>query len=352
MNNTTLYWKKIDEPYILDKSKSSSVMARIDTIPNNIWHYHRKLLNFYDFNSREFCINRAFYKLWEIIHDNFTFVDSFNNSLHLAEAPGSFVQVVSRLKPHCKMMAISKDPDSYSDVLKYSKSIPQFSPFLIRKITNCDFQYMDILNKNILKSFSDRNIKYDFITADGGIDDNGDYEHKEELHYNLIICEIIWILLNLQEKGNCVLKVFDIFTKTTTSILYFLNIHFDSIDIIKPITSRPTNSEKYIICKNFKGLLYTRKEYFDLLDIDSFALHVLNINIPDTFIDFVKIKSRFFIDSQINAINFIVDSINTENRVLNKKKIYDTKDRLFLEWCKNYNLSPVLSKRQFLQKLN
>ena len=51
---------------------------------------------------------------------------------------------------------------------------------------------------------------------------------------------------------NFVLKIFDIFTLPTIQIIFILSSVYDNVYICKPNTSRIANSEKYLVCKNYK----------------------------------------------------------------------------------------------------
>lgn len=44
--------------------------------------------------------------------------------------------------------------------------------------------------------------------------------------------------------GAFVCKIFDNFTAFTVELLYIMSLHFDRFTIIKPLTSRPANSER------------------------------------------------------------------------------------------------------------
>lgn len=98
------------------------------------------------------------------------------------------------------------------------------------------------------------NNKVDFVTADGGIDYSTNFNFQEQLSFRLIFCEIVSAFSVLQNGGNFVLKIFDIHTTITLQYLYLLANYFEEIIINKPYTSRPANSEKYVICRNFKGV--------------------------------------------------------------------------------------------------
>jgi 23S rRNA U2552 (ribose-2'-O)-methylase RlmE/FtsJ len=293
-------------------------MEQIDNIDNNKWHYYRKLVNVYDFNSRKIAFNRAFYKLWEILHIHDNLLHNVKNSCHLAEAPGSFVQVMNILLPNCKMIAISRPSSLYSDVLKTSHVIPIFSTKIISSVPSCKFIYMNLLDNSVLDSFTTQySNSFDFITADGGIDDQEQYINKEEIHQDLINSEINAILKTLKIGGNCVLKVFDLFHHNTITILWNLCQHFKSFHLIKPCTSRPTNSEKYLICIDFKKNI-TRE-------------------MPDYFKNYILDHSRFFANIQIQSINYVLKCIHNKF-FIDKKEMYKKKHDVFIKWKRKFNL--------------
>ena len=68
----------------------------------------------------------------------------------------------------------------------------------------------------------------------------------------LIFCEVFYALAVQKQGGSFILKIFDVFHKTTVDILYILSYYYNNVSIMKPYTSRVANSEKYIICQGFK----------------------------------------------------------------------------------------------------
>jgi len=44
--------------------------------------------------------------------------------------------------------------------------------------------------------------------------------------------------------GDFMLKVFDLFTPFTVSLVYIMFCHFEKVSIVSPYTSRPANSER------------------------------------------------------------------------------------------------------------
>ena len=59
--------------------------------------------------------------------------------------------------------------------------------------------------------------------------------------------------------GNFVCKLFDIFTPFSVGLVYLMYLCFDRICLHKPVTSRPANSERYMVCegaRESKSLVY------------------------------------------------------------------------------------------------
>lgn len=53
----------------------------------------------------------------------------------------------------------------------------------------------------------------------------------------------------VRTKGHFVVKLFDLFTPFSVSLIYLMYKCFQRISICKPNTSRPANSERYLVCK-------------------------------------------------------------------------------------------------------
>lgn len=127
----------------------------------------------------------------------------------------------------------------------------------------------DITRKENLLSFQ----KYVFevsnksgvslVMGDGGFDVKGQENFQEILSKQLILCQFLCAASILHEGGNFVCKTFDLFTKFSVNLIYLMYRCFTRIAIIKPCTSRPANSERYLVCNHFK--LKEGKKVFNLL---------------------------------------------------------------------------------------
>jgi len=322
------------------KTKLCQTMSKIDQIPVKKWCYYRKLINPYDFQSRKIASNRAFYKLWEILsiypnllHNN---IEKENRTLSICEAPGSFIQAIHKLKGPIDMVAVSKPPLLYSDVVKYGKTIPIFSPTVTLSMKTCSFKYVDILDEESLRKFvkNYEHNKFNFITADGGIDENEKYNDKEQLHLDLILAEIKTILVTQEIKGNSVLKIFDMFSKKTVQLLFFLSNYYENISFCKPKTSRPTNSEKYLICETFLGVESNSLNINDILMLNKDSDLLSKVVPPDSFVSFVHSFNSYYVDLQISEIKKVLGFCKDHPELSTKlkKSFYAKKDKHFDEW--------------------
>ncbi|KAH8244933.1 hypothetical protein KR032_002928 [Drosophila birchii] len=88
-----------------------------------------------------------------------------------------------------------------------------------------------------------------FAMADGGFSVEGQENIQEILSKQLYLCQFLTALKILRENGSFVCKVFDLFTPFSVGLVYLMYKCFHQIAIIKPNSSRPANSERYLVCK-------------------------------------------------------------------------------------------------------
>lgn len=202
-------------------------------------------------------ISRSFFKHWEILHD---FKDEILTKdkmriACLAEGPGGFIEAFVNFRQH------GNDTIFGMTLISQDRCVPNW------KLSN---QMIEQNNITLLYGkdktgslYNDYNIfdtvekigqgTCDYITADGGFDFSNNFNNQEELSINLISKEIQCALL-LQKKGGAfLLKIYDIHLKRTKELLYVLKQNYRVLNFIKPLTSRPANSEKYVLCLDFHG---------------------------------------------------------------------------------------------------
>ena len=87
------------------------------------------------------------------------------------------------------------------------------------------------------------------MMADGGFGVEGQENMQEILSKQLYLCQCLVALSILRPGGHFVCKLFDLFTPFSIGLVYLMYRSFQQVAIHKPNTSRPANSERYIICK-------------------------------------------------------------------------------------------------------
>lgn len=88
-----------------------------------------------------------------------------------------------------------------------------------------------------------------FMMADGGFSVEGQENIQEILSKQLYLCQCIVALGIVRTDGHFVCKLFDVFTTFSVGLVYLMYRCFKYVCLHKPNTSRPANSERYIICK-------------------------------------------------------------------------------------------------------
>ncbi len=160
--------------------------------------------------------------------------------------------------------------------------------------------------------------------------------------------------------GTFICKLFDIFSEFTIKLIYILTIFYKEVYLYKPKTSRGANSEKYIICKYFKGI---STDYINKLFILNDKIHKTNnkylditgIYYNNNFINKIINYSNDFIDNQIYSINLIINYINNRPSKLLYHSIITEQVKSAILWCSYNNIdintdSSYYKKFIYLQK--
>jgi hypothetical protein len=87
----------------------------------------------------------------------------------------------------------------------------------------------------------------DLVTADGAVEMN--HDRIEEEHLPLARAQTRIALRCLRPGGIYVLKVFECLHPLTRDFISQLTRHFEFVSLIKPVSSRRTNSERYLVCR-------------------------------------------------------------------------------------------------------
>lgn len=310
-------------------------------------------------------LSRSYYKMIEILTD-FNILEKYSqtriNSAHIAEGPGGFIEALIN-----KRKGITDNINAIT--LKSSKNeIPGWrkAKTFLEKNRNVKLNYGsddsgDIYNlENII--FFKNKVGFnscDLVTADGGFDFSVDFNKQEQLSCRLIFCEIVTALSVQKINGNFICKFFDSYTNMTVKLLWLLNCLYDKIIITKPFTSRPANSEKYIVAIGFKGIeeqylnkLYDVVEKWDEINQNNlFIEDIFSQQIPESYKEIIASYNKFNINTQIKTIKNTIDIITNKQNV-NIEEIEKKQVRNALEWCYKYNIDINFASSYLQNNLN
>lgn len=349
-----------DDNIILSKtiSKYLSTVKEQIKLYSKQWDIMKKITNPYEFIhtplpgktqsiSKIHPLSRAFFKLIEICN-LFDIFKCFNynsiNSFHLAEGPGGFIEAMTYLR-------FNKDDKYYGMTLlkKDCEDIPGWdkASLFLNKNKNVSIEKGvdgtgNLYNsKNYIHCIKNYKNSMDFITGDGGFDFSVNYNEQETQATRLILTQIAYAI-GMQKKGGCfILKVFDLFTEPSLDFLYLLSSFYKNISIIKPYTSRLANSEKYIVCQNFKF-----EDTTEIINKFSSILHVLdNMSFKDIKISkILDVKINYYYIKTIEEINAILYHQQISNILLTLRIIQNNEKKTEkIELMKNKNIKKCLN---------
>jgi len=274
-------------------------------------------------------LSRAFYKMVEICN-TLEILPSCSvkpiNSFHLAEGPGGFIEAMTYLRSNAEdnYYGMTLVDSSNTNVPGWKKSdafIKKHYQVVIEKGTDGTGDLYNPMNyTHCLEKYRS---SMDIITGDGGFDFSIDFNNQESLALRLIFSQVAYAIGMQAPGGTFILKFFDTFLKASIDILYILSCFYSAVYVIKPHTSRYANSEKYVVCRDFK--------YSDTkLICDKFlsVLHLLNnMNIQDMriagFLN-MPVSKRYL--STVEEINAILGQQQMEN-ILTTIRYIENKDR-------------------------
>ena len=219
-------------------------------------------------------------------------------------------------KIYLKQDIISKDFYKYWEIYFLFDIFPENnSEILILKDTNDNGDIQSI--KLYRDKFSDKESKTDKIYKEYNKSMTVDLIilnitiNKENDNIRIFIENLIKILKCQKKKGNAILKIGDTYTLPTIKLIYLLSILYEDIYIHKPFFSRPSDNEKYLICKNFNGK-DTKKI---ITNLETILLSSKNNNITDIFLNLTV----DMIENMLNIFKFInIKLINYQQIIINE----------------------------------
>ena len=344
---------------IVSKSLQSylkSSKAEIDKYSDD-WDNFKKYTNPYEYihspippTKYSVCkykpLSRSFYKLIEIMQLLSINTELTNKikSFHLAEGPGGFIEAISYLRNN------SEDMYYGMTLINDDVNVPGWkkSYTFLDKIDNVRLEMGvdgtgDLFNlENLLYCMKKYKNSMDIITGDGGFDFSYDFNSQEGASIKLIFAQICYAIAMQKKGGTFILKLFDIFLENTVHLIYYLSSMYEKVYIVKPNTSRAANSEKYLVCKNFKlndsvNEIEKLLTNFQHLNSNRYISKFIKDELPLLFINKIEeinaICGQQQLENILSTLSLIENNKNDKIELIKKNNIQKC-----VGWCIKYKL--------------
>lgn len=169
----------------------------------------------------------------------------------------------------------------------------------------------DIYQKENRKSLSSEILACPLIVADGGFEETSNLQ--ELVMARLIFCETLTAMTCLSDEGNFLCKLFDVFSEFSRSLLFVLVKAFRRVAIVKPASSRPVNSERYVVCFGYRRcaqVIRHLERIVDTFDSDNIPVSLVPRDLVEGDREFVESLDVMTVDlamRQTAALKKVLD---------------------------------------------
>lgn len=243
-----------------------------------------------------------------------------NDLLHFADVcagPGGFTEyVLYRKKWEAKGFGFTLKGENDFKLHDFFAGPPEtFSPFYGINDNGNIYDPENIRSlEELVKDEAESGVH--FMMADGGFSVEGQENIQEILSKQLYLAQCLVALTVIRAKGHFVVKLFDLFTPFSVSLIYLMYKTFQQICICKPNTSRPANSERYLVCK-------WKKPYTDTIRRYMFDINKELWSNKDKDVDILEIVPLFEMQKDREFMEYIYNSNNSigKNQIVGLLKI-------------------------------
>ena len=328
--------------------------GRIEQYQND-WDIIKKYINPYEFihTTVPYCktsvckykpVSRSYFKFIEM-NSLLGLTDTFPlnipiNSFHLAEGPGGFIEAIANTRKN------KNDKYTGMTLLSTDTNVPGWkkSNDILKRNPNIYIEAGESEDGNILipENYVFCQNKYgnsmNIITADGGFDFSIDFNMQEAMSSKLILAEALYAITLQKRAGHFILKIFDNFTRFTCELIYLLSMFYEKVYIVKPNTSRYANSERYIVCKNFKyhntsSLTTTFRDILRNISENDYINHIFRFDLPYIFTTRIEEINAIIGQQQIECIVNTLNLINHKNKNDKLEQLKNNHINKSTNWC-------------------
>ena len=260
-------------------------------------------------------ITNAWLKMYEIL-TVYHFFDNINNdtinTFHICEHPGKFI------------FAIEKYIKNNHNKTKHNYYFQSLKPIKGTKIFRADPKLLkccsdkldygkdgsgDITNKDNIKYYREKygHMHFNLITSDCGLNYSHDFKKQESGLYKIFFSAFVCAIGLSSQGSNYVFKLFSFDLPKTIELLQITCLFYDSVDLVRPLTTKSGSGEIYCVCTNFNydgDIDYAFNELLNYIDSDNDE-HILN-DFNQKFLSRLKKHHQLFTLRRMTNINSLI----------------------------------------------
>lgn len=195
---------------------------------------------------------------------------------------------------------------------------------IIRSAINKYVERMNILTKSKnTVTYTNKTFDFAILLLDNPIS----LTEIESNYFKLLMKNTYEILLNLNEFGNLVVELDDLFTTPTIKYICLMKSLFKQVYIYKPYYSRAVYSQKYLVCKGFMAKDYKKvnkklESFINSKDDLYISDFMLDIEVPNSIMSVITFLNIYLAGIQHREKNKIIKYIKSEDYFGDKYKEY------------------------------
>ncbi|XP_056022485.1 cap-specific mRNA (nucleoside-2'-O-)-methyltransferase 1-like isoform X2 [Ostrea edulis] len=190
-----------------------------------------------------------------------------------------------------------------------------------------------------------------FVMADGGFSVEGQENIQEILSKQLYLCQFLVAISILRPGGHFVCKLFDLFTPFSVGLVYLMYRIFHKVSICKPVTSRPANSERYIVCQGLREDFDPVRHYMHEINLDLNRLMVSTSTqdvceiVPMDNLESDQCFFNYIYESNVNLGKMQISGLKKIQSFVQNTQLYETRQADVRRDClKRWNLPDEVRK--------
>jgi hypothetical protein len=336
-----------------------------------------------DYNAE--IVTNAWLKMFELLNFTESLLTALSasrtnkifHSFHFAEAPGNFLLAINHyLKTKHPIFEWSWLANSYRE-LYIPRSETQYlcdaygliKAYPTRWIFGAD-EDGDITSPANIRSFQQAAAQQldDIVhlaTADVKFcPPDMNFDEEENINIPVHLGQLLASLMVLSKGGTMILKIFTTYEAPSICMLYMITLLFGHVYLVKPETSRPANSEKYIVATGYKNNL-TPLQLSRLLNFMGY-IRYLNTELGSPALFHAADISKEFINSIIDIetkltnlqITHLEKNIKLyheyNDKSVNAAKVDFAKERQnrAAAWIKRTEIQPLIDTDRFIHPVS